>query len=303
MAETSKLFIVGVGELLWDLLPGRKQLGGAPGNFVHHASQLGADALVISCVGNDPLGREALEHLTNLGLRTAGVSIDPTVPTGVSEITLDPQGKPTFVIKDPAAWDFIQVNENLLRQASRANVICFGTLGQRHPEGRAIARSLVCATASSALRIFDLNLRQAFWSPEVIVESMQIANVVKLNDEELPIVARVLGIDGDENSLLRKMAERFELRAIALTKGANGSVLLAGDTISSQGASHQTIVDTVGAGDAFTATLAVGLSLGRDLAAIQKAATAIAGYVCSCPGATPQLPVELRAAFAAEAAS
>jgi fructokinase len=290
-------FIIGVGELIWDVFPAGKQLGGAPGNFAHHARQLGAESLLISRVGDDSLGREALAQIAGLGLRTDGITVHPTVPTGAATITLDPQGKPTFIIQAPSAWDFIEATRENLRQAARADAICFGTLGQRHPASRAAVQALVAAAPKTALRIFDLNLRQTFWTTDVILQSLRLANVVKLNDEELPVVANALGLTGDDSNQLHELADRFNLRVIALTRGAAGSVLFADGQIVSRDAAKQAVVDTVGAGDSFTAALTVGLLRGCDLAAIHKAATDISGFVCSRPGATPALPPELRAAL------
>jgi fructokinase len=297
MASNPKPLVMGVGELLWDLLPCGKQPGGAPANFAYHARELGAESLVVSRVGDDPLGREILGHLAGLGLRTDGISTDPTVPTGTVAVSLDPQGKPAYTIQEPSAWDFIEAREDILRKAAQAEAVCFGSLAQRHPAACAAITAVIAATPSSALRIFDVNLRQNYWSPELIRRSVKLANVLKLNDEELPLVAGALGVTGNESSALRQIANRFKLRAVALTKGAMGSVLLAGDTMVSQGVSRQAVVDTVGAGDAFTAALAMGLLRGCNLANIQKVATEVAEYVCSCPGATPALPKPLRSAF------
>jgi fructokinase len=297
MASNPKPLVIGVGELLWDLLPCGKQPGGAPANFAYHARELGAESLLVSRVGNDPLGREILGHLAGLGLRTDGISTDPTVPTGTAAVSLDQHGKPAYTIQEPSAWDFIEADKNILRKAAQAEAVCFGSLAQRHPAARAAITAVIAATPSSALRIFDVNLRQNYWSPELIRRSVKLANVLKLNDEELPLVAGALGVTADESSALRQIADRFQLRAVALTKGAMGSVLLAGDTMVSRGVSRQAVVDTVGAGDAFTAALAMGLLYGCDLADIQTVATEVAEYVCSCPGATPALSKPLRRAF------
>jgi fructokinase len=298
MASNSKPLVIGVGELLWDLLPGGKQPGGAPANFAFHARELGSEALVVSRVGNDPLGREMLDHLAAQGLRTDGISIDPKVPTGIATVKLDPHGKPSYTIAKPSAWDFIEADERTLREAARADAICFGTLAQRNPAARRAIQAVLRAAPPDALRIFDVNLREHFWSQELIVESLKLASVFKLNDEELPLVASALNIVGDEIHQLREIVDRYGLRAIALTKGAAGSVLLGDDTFTTFGGSNRTVVDTVGAGDAFTAALAVGLIHGWELAEIQRIATEVAGYVCSGPGATPGLPPRLRTAFA-----
>ncbi len=297
MDVSGRPLCIGVGEVLWDLLPDGKQSGGAPANFACHAHALGAEALVVSRVGNDLLGREIIARLHGFGLRTDGITTDPAAPTGTVSVELDVQGKPTFAIHENVAWDFLEASPTVLREAARADAICFGTLAQRNPVARGAIRTVLRATPPEALRIFDVNLRGHFWSRELIAESLQLASVFKLNEEELPLVAGALGLTGDETGVLRQIAGRFKLRAVALTKGANGSVLLAGGTVVSRGVSRQTVVDTVGAGDAFTAALAIGLLRGWDLPEVQRVATEVAGYVSSCSGATPPLPPRLRAAF------
>jgi fructokinase len=223
MLTSQRPLCIGLGEVLWDLLPDGKQLGGAPANFAYHARELGADAVVISRVGNDPAGRELLGHLADLGLRTDGISVDPSVPTGTVEVSLDARGKPSYRIQEPSAWDCLDAREDILRLATQAQAICFGSLAQRHPAASAAITAVIQATPSSALRLFDVNLRQGFWSPALIRSSVGLANVLKLNDEELPLVAAALGVAGDEPGVLRQIADRFQLRAVALTKGALGS--------------------------------------------------------------------------------
>ncbi len=284
---------LGVGEVLWDLLPGGRQLGGAPANFAYHAHALGAEALVVSRVGNDALGREILERLRSLGLRTDGVTTDLSVPTGTVSVTLDAHGKPTFTIHENVAWDFTEAGQSILDEVSQVDAICFGTLGQRNPVARASIRAVLAATPPAALRIFDVNLRQQLWSRELIIESLELAEVLKLNDEELSIVAYLLGLKGDESSQLRQLAARFELKAVALTKGGKGSALLVGDEIVTRPGSKLVIADTVGAGDSYTAALALGLLAGHEPERILKCAHRVADYVCTQPGAMPPIPPEM----------
>ena len=290
---TNRPLVIGVGELLWDLLPGGRQLGGAPANFAYHAQALGAQALVVSRVGQDELGRDILEQLRRLGLRTDGITKDPAAPTGTVNVALDACGQPVFTIHENVAWDFIEPGNNVLEAASRAAAICFGTLAQRHPAARAAIRAVLHATPPAALRILDINLRQRFWSRELIVESLELAGVLKLNDEELPIVAELLGLAGDEFCLVRQLAARFALQAVALTQGARGSVLLVGGQTVSRPGSKLTVTDTVGAGDSYTAALALGLLAGHAPDQIAQFAHRVADYVCTQPGATPPMPPEL----------
>ena len=178
----------------------------------------------------------------------------------------------------------------MLLQAAQADVICFGTLGQRHPVARTAIRKVLHAASPAALLIFDVNLRQHFWSQELILESLDLAKVLKLNDEELTMVAKLLGLKGSESDQLRRLAARFALHAVALTKGANGSVLLVGDQIVSHPGSKPAVVDTVGAGDSYTAALALGLLAAHAPGEILASAHRLADYVCTQPGATPPIP-------------
>ena len=294
MATKDRPLVIGVGELLWDLLPAGKQLGGAPANFAYHAHALGAEARVVSRVGNDALGREILARLRGLGLPTGGLTMDPTAPTGTVSVTLDAHGRPTFTIREQVAWDLMEAGDSVLREAAQADAICFGTLGQRHPVARQAIRAVLTAAPPTALRIFDINLRQRFWSRELIVESLGLAEVFKLNDEELPIVAELLRLDGDESNQLKQLAARFALQAVALTKGANGSVLFVNGQVVSRPGSKLTVVDTVGAGDSYTAALALGMLAGQGPEEMVEFAHRVADYVCTQPGATPPMPSELR---------
>jgi fructokinase len=293
--------VIGVGEVLWDLLPAGKQLGGAPANFAYHAHALGAEALVVSRVGNDIPGREILDRLNGLGLRTDGITTDSSAPTGTVSVALDAEGQPTFTIHENVAWDSIEAAGGVLREAARADAICFGTLAQRHPVSRAAIRAVLGAAPPTALCIFDINLRQHFWSRELILESLQSADVLKLNDDELPTLARLLGLAGDESSLLKQLAERFGLKAVALTKGAKGSSLLADGELVHCPGTKIAVADTVGAGDSYTAALALGLLAGHEPERIIEFAHLVADYVCTQPGATPPMPAHLRHQFASQA--
>ena len=294
MSASRKFLCISLGEILWDLLPSGKQLGGAPGNFAYHIHTLGAEALVVSRVGNDAPGREILNRLRGFDLRTDGITTDPSAPTGTVSVALDPHGTPTFTIHENVAWDFLEAGVGVLREAAEADAICFGTLAQRNTVARAAIRTVLRAAPAATLRIFDINLRQHSWSPDLIMESLELANALKLNDEELPVLARLLGFRGDEPSLLRQIAKRFNLKAVALTKAAKGSSLLLGDKLVSRLGTKLTIADTVGAGDSYTAALTMGLLAGHEPDRIIDFAHRIANYVCTQHGATPPMPSELR---------
>ena len=285
--------IVGVGEILWDMLPTGKALGGATTNVVVHAAALGARGAAASCVGDDDLGREILNCVEEAGLDRQFIAVDPIHPTGTVTVEIDSAGKPTFTIHEDTAWDAIPYSESLAALAAEANAVCFGSLAQRSETSRkTISRFL--SEAGSALRVFDINLRQHYYSAEIIDSSLQETDVCKLNDEELPVVADLLSLAGERSRALKDLVERFDLRLIALTCGAQGSVLVTPAESSSRPASKVDVVDSVGAGDAFTAAVAVGLLAGWDLSAIHERAEQVAGYVCTQAGATPALSPSLR---------
>jgi len=211
-------------------------------------------------------------------------------------VTLDPTGQPAYTIHTDVAWDFLEAGPEVLRVAAGADAVCFGTLAQRHPVARESIRRVLQATRPDALRIFDINLRQRFWSREVIVESLALATVLKLNDEELPILADLLGWPGDDDQgLLARLAQRFDLRAVALTRGARGSLLWTAGRSWDWPGSDLKVADTVGAGDSYTAALALGLLSGKAPEDILRIAHRVADFVCTQPGATPPMPADLAA--------
>jgi fructokinase len=283
-------YLLGVGEILWDMLPAGKQLGGAVTNFAFHAKQLGAEAAVVSAVGEDALGREILDRLKQLGLPGDFLAVDSAHPTGTVDVTLDASGKPTYIIHENVAWDFVPWTPALAPAARRADAVCFGSLAQRSPVTRKTIHDLLAATRCECLRVFDINLRQSFYSAQIIESSLQQANVLKLNDEELPVVAKLLGITGDDESILRALIRRYKLRLVALTRGPIGSTLMTPDASHTHPGIATTVADTVGAGDAFTAAIVIGLLKHTPLETMNNQANRLAAYVCSQPGATPSLP-------------
>lgn len=289
--------LVGVGEVLWDMLPGGRQLGGAPANFACHARSLGAEARLISRVGNDQLGREALERLTRLGVRTDCIEADPVLPTGTVTVEVAADGQPQFTIHENVAWDAMTGESAGRFAVAAADAVCFGTLAQRSEPSRSTILSLVAAARPDALRILDVNLRQHYFSSCLLNESLAFANVLKLNDAELPQLAAMFGLTGDERSQIRQLAERNLLRVVACTRGGRGSLLYSEGRWSDQPGLPSNVVDTVGAGDSFTAAMTIGLFAGWDIDRINENANRVAAHVCSCAGATPPLPEDLRAVF------
>jgi fructokinase len=298
MAEAAKRpIIAGIGELLWDMLPTGQQLGGAPANFAYQAGALGAQARIISRVGNDDLGREALHRLKQLGLSTDGIEVDPVLPTGTVTVQLAEDGQPQFTIHENVAWDALAGSPAGRQSVQSADALCFGSLAQRSELSRSTIRSLVTAAPPSALRILDVNLRQHYYSRSVIEDSLRLANVFKVNDTELIRLAEMLQLTGDERAQIVQLADRYALRCVACTRGGRGSLLFAEGRWSDQPGIPTKIVDTVGAGDAFTAAMALGLLAGWPLDEVNHRATELASFVCSQAGATPRLPDRLSASF------
>jgi fructokinase len=289
--------IVAVGEVLWDLLPAGPQLGGAPTNFILHASALGADARLVSRVGDDEPGREALARLRARGLPTDLVQVDRGASTGTVGVSLGPDNQPRFTIHENVAWDRLVAEDADLNAIAAADAVCFGSLSQRTAAGARAVRRLVSAARPGALRIVDVNLRPPFVQREVVEASLGLANVLKLNDQELPVLAVMLGLGGGEREQLEGLLSRYSLRLIALTRGKEGSLLMAEEGCSEQPAVPVRVADTVGAGDAFTAAMTIGVLRGWPLDEVNREAAEVAAFVCTQPGGAPELPSELRDRF------
>lgn len=290
--------IVGIGEVLWDLLPGGRQLGGAPANFTCHATALGAETRLVSRVGHDELGRETLERLGTLGVSTECVEVDEQLPTGSVGVTVSAGGQPHYEIFENVAWDGIRGEPAARRAVAAADAVCFGSLAQRSAISRGSILALVGAAPASALRLFDINLRQHYHSPAVIVQSLSLATVLKVNDAELPRLVEWLALTGDVRAQIQQLATRFALRAVALTRGDAGSLLFADGHWSDHPGVTANVVDTIGAGDSFTAAMTLGLLKGWELDRINDHANRLAAFVCSQAGATPELPESFRQWFA-----
>lgn len=289
--------VVGIGEILWDMLPDGKQLGGAPTNFAYHVNALGSQGIVISCVGDDELGNEMMEQVKNNALIRDYITVEKTKPTSTVSIEIDAQGQPSYQIHQNVAWDWIPKTPTLMALVPQIHAVCFGSLAQRSTVSRNAIQTFLMATSFKTVRIFDINLRQSFYSKEIIDSSLQLANVFKMNEEELPIVAQLLGFAEDESTALEILTNRYQLHLIAITKGGKGSILYSKGQCSVHAGYPIEVKDTVGAGDAFTAALAVGILKKHKLERINDNANRLAAYVCSQAGAIPPLPNELRKLF------
>jgi fructokinase len=286
--------ILALGEVLWDMLPSGKQLGGAPANFTFQCRNLGANARLVTRIGRDDLGRDVVNGFRSGGLPTDTVQVDPDFPTGTVDVSLSADGQPLYTIRAGAAWDRIEADPIAIRHAASADAVCFGTLAQREEPSRRSIRALVQAARSGALRMFDVNLRAPFVDQDVIEGSLNLANALKLNDQELPILAAMFDLPAEPRTAMAGLARRFDLTLVALTRGSNGSLLLADGIWSDHPGVPAEVLDTVGAGDAFTAALVVGRLAGRSLDAINQHANAVAAFVCSRPGGSPALPDGLK---------
>lgn len=283
-----KRILVGLGEVLWDLLPGGRQLGGAPANFAYFASLLGNCGIVASRVGDDELGSEAEGMLRRLGSGTNYLQRDSLHPTGSVQVRVDAAGQAKFEIAQPVAWDYLQWTPAWEQLAEASDAVCFGTLAQRSPASRETIQQFLRATRPEASRVFDVNLRPPFYSAEVLQASLALANVIKLNHDELPLVAKMLGIEWrGERAATEALFRINNCRLVCITRGGGGSLL-----ISAQGADEHPgfrvkVADTVGAGDAFTAALAHHYLLGSSLPQMNESANRVGAWVASQVGATP----------------
>lgn len=316
--------ILGLGELLWDLLPEGARLGGAPANFTVMAGRLGNHAAVLSRIGRDHLGRLAVEELDPLPVDAGFLQVDAGHETGRVTVELA-GGQPSYTIHQPAAWDFLQLTDEWVQLAERADAICFGTLAQRSGESRQTIQELVGLSREECLRVFDVNLRAPFYSGEVIQESLELATVMKMNDAEVPLVLRLLGLEMGsraEESLdcrvsdsrhgapvlqthaLREGAERLleefpTLGMVAVTRGGQGSLLVRRGEWDEHPGVAVKVADTIGAGDAFTAAMTHYLLRGAKLATLNEAGNRWGAWVASQAGAMPHLPETVRVEMAA----
>lgn len=284
--------LLSFGEVLWDLFPEGPRFGGAPANFACHAAALGGKVTMLSAVGRDSRGGRALDILRSFGIDTTLIQQTEEGPTGEVRVSLNPSGCPSFVIENPAAWDFIDWPAAVAAHLNQINAIYFGTLAQRHERSRATLQRLLAAASSRGIhRVLDVNLRAPFYNESLIQQSVAECSVLKLSDEELPEVARACNIPHDENTLqtLRAIREQNHLSVVAMTRGANGAVLVSeSETVEHQGVATE-VIDTVGAGDAFAAALVIGLIRGSPLERIIDIACKTAAEVCAQPGAVPDL--------------
>ena len=304
-SQTPRPIVVGLGELLWDLFPKGKQLGGAPANFAYITALLGDSGIVASRVGDDRLGQEALWHLKSSGLDVSRIQRDPTHPTGTVKVEVDLRGQPEYHISENVAWDFLEFSEDWISLARATHAVCFGSLAQRNSVSRAAIRAFLSALPSFAIGIFDVNLRQSYFSGDLLRDSARHATILKLNHEEFPRFLDLLRcpLKGSERSDIfaaRWLCRELGIRLVCITRGPAGSALITAESHHEHPGFSVKIADTVGAGDAFTAALVHHALRGSSLAAMNVAANRMGAWVASqegaMPAADPEILAEVRAA-------
>ena len=289
-----KRYIVGLGEALWDVLPEGKKLGGAPANFAYHAGQFGLDTIAISALGEDALAAETIKALKEHGLNYLMPHVP--YPTGTVQVTLTGDGIPTYDIKEGVAWDNIPYTDEMAEIAKNARAVCFGSLAQRNKVSRENIRKFLADTPADCLKICDINLRQQFYSKEVLEDSFRLCNILKINDEELVVVNRMFGYEGlDMRQTCEKMVQDYGLKMLVLTCGTNGSYVFTDDGLTSfQETPKVEVADTVGAGDSFTGSFCACILNGKPVQEAHKTAVQVSAFVCTQNGAMPIIPDKLK---------
>lgn len=287
---TKPAVMIGLGEVLWDVLPSGKVLGGAPANFAYMTKVLGDDGIVASRVGNDDLGREACQVMQEIGLNNSYVQRDDEHGTGIATVSIDDGGQPTFTIKESVAWDFLQWTDEWNELSSRADVICFGSLAQRSPTSASAIERFLANAPERTLRICDVNLRQAYYNEDVLRRSFRHAHIVKVNDQELLQVSYLLNLGvRSEEALAMRLLQQNDLHLVCVTRGSRGSLLVSRDGREEHSGFSVEVADAIGAGDAFTACLAHYYLRAASLEQISEAANRFAAWVATQRGATPPI--------------
>lgn len=278
--------IAGIGEILWDMLPDGKQLGGAPANFAYHVSRLGGEGVAISAVGDDAPGKEIRDVLVSKNLDSVLAVAD--APTGYVKVTMGAGGVPSYEITENVAWDNIPFTDGMRCVAEQARAVCFGTLAQRSEASRRTIRQFIAAMPEDSLKVFDINLRQNYYDKELICSSLELSDILKINDDELEIVSGMLSLSGTQTERCRAIAAAFNQRLVILTRGSMGSDVITGDTVHTIVPEKIEVVDTVGAGDSFTAAFVTSYLDGCSIESAHALAGKVSSYVCTRAGAMPE---------------
>lgn len=288
-----KQLIIGIGEILWDVYPTHRKPGGAPANFAFYIRQFGLESLLVSAVGRDTLGYDIKDFLQSLNLRFQIETVE--YPTGTVDVTLDNNGIPNYEIREKVAWDYIPYNEHLSELSRKTKAVCFGSLAQRSDVSHNTIMRFLKALPADVLRVCDINLRQHFYSKQLIEDLLMNCNILKVSDEELLVIASLFDWQFDkETDICFRIIEIFAPEMIILTKGAQGSFVVTLDETFYQPSLDVEVIDTVGAGDAFTATFVASLLKGATIEEAQKIATNVAGYICTHEGTMVSLPNDMK---------
>ena len=296
-----KKTIVGLGEILWDIFPDSAKFGGAPANFACSAAGLKsipAEVCMLSAVGNDALGQQAIQSLLGHNVCTDAIQQNAKA-TGQVNVTIDQHGSASYEFAADTAWDNLKWSDDFASLAANADAVCWGTLGQRSKHSQKVIQQFVSSTNPECLRVLDINLRSPFWNESLLKESLPMANILKCNEEELVVLSKIFDMSGDDHSILLQIQKRFGMKLVALTRGSRDSIL-----VHETGATRQTetsqlpsipteVVDTVGAGDCFTAAIVLGMLGNMKLTDLHRWACQASAYVCSQAGATPRIPLHL----------
>ena len=288
-----KRLVVGLGEVLWDMLPEGRKIGGAPVNFAYHAGQFGIDTMAVSAIGNDKLGEDTIAEMNGKHLN----HIFPSVPypTGSVQVNLDEKGVPAYDIKENVAWDNIPFTNEIESVARSCRAVCFGSLAQRNAVSRNTIRKFIESTPSGCIRIFDINLRQNFYTSNVIHDSLEHCNILKINDEEIMLVSRMFNYDSSNiENVCRTIMEDFSLEMVILTCGTKGSYIFTKGGVSFMPTPKVNVADTVGAGDSFTGSFCAAILRGLPVAEAHKKAVEVSAYVCTQNGAMPEIPESMK---------
>lgn len=288
-----KRLVVGLGEVLWDMLPEGRKIGGAPVNFAYHAGQFGIDTMAVSAIGNDKLGEDTIAEMNGKHLN----HIFPSVPypTGSVQVSLDEKGVPAYDIKENVAWDNIPFTNEIESVARSCRAVCFGSLAQRNAVSRNTIRKFIESTPDGCIRIFDINLRQNFYTSNVIHDSLELCNILKINDEEIMLVSRMFNYDSSNiENVCRTIMEDFSLEMVILTCGTKGSYIFTKDDVSFMPTPKVNVADTVGAGDSFTGSFCAAILRGLPIAEAHKKAVEVSAYVCTQNGAMPEIPESMK---------
>lgn len=273
--------------MLWDVLPTGKVPGGAPCNFVYHAMEAGCEGHLISAIGDDKSGNELLKILEELNINNKYIQVN-NFPTSTVTVKLNDKGNPDYIIHENVAWDHIRMTPDIQKLSESIDAVCFGSLAQRSPESENSIQAMLLSLKKDCIKVFDINLRQNYFTRGKIQKSIEIADIVKLNENELPVVSGYFGFSGDIRNQLMQMLSHFRLKYIVYTMGEKGSIIMGRDEYSQMEVPDTIVADTVGAGDAFTGIMVAGLLQKKPLTEIHRKANEIAAYVCTQKGATPK---------------